>query len=170
MGPPRTTFSLARTPKVRSLDDPWGFDVLTERVVEGNLHVCQCILLAGVQMAVGNFMTGETPARGCLKAFPPWIHLTTMTGVFELLFDWCRFGQSCRKTTKLISNFPPVRRLGLRCCHQVQQRHLVAKGVKGENTTNWGVYSNSFCDRVADVFVQWALVVSPPQSVWDGCP
>lgn len=160
--PPRTTFSLARTPKVRSLDDPWGFDVLTERVVEGNLHVCQCILLAGVQMAVGNFMTGETPARGCLKAFPPWIHLTTMTGVFELLFDWCRFGQSCRKTTKLISNFPPVRRLGLRCCHQVQQRHLVAKGVKGENTTNWGVYSNSFCDRVADVFVQWALVVSPP--------
>ena len=54
--PPCTTFSLARCPKVRSLDAPWGFDLLADCVVEGNLHACQSILLAALQLMVGLFM------------------------------------------------------------------------------------------------------------------
>ena len=141
--PPCTTFSLARCPKVRSLRIPWGFDLLDLVTMLGNLHAAQSLLIAMVQLAVGHFFAGEQPGFGFMRALEPWTFLKLL-GVPEILFDWCRYGQPFRKTTRLFSNFPHFDRLGKRCHHV--SRHVP---LKGATTTQAGAYSKTFCDAVA---------------------
>lgn len=146
--PPCTTFSLARTPKLRSLLVAWGFRLLERKTLAGNLHASQSMLIAMVQISVGGFMGGEQPAFGFMRALECWQLLLVMfDGVFEILFDWCRYSQNFRKTTRVISNFPPFRKLGLRCNHS--RKHVK---LEGQATTKAGAYSSHFCKVVAGLW------------------
>ena len=145
--PPCTTFSLARCPKLRSLFESWGFDLLDLQVVIGNLHALQCFLVAWAQLMVGHWFAGEQPAYGFMRAIFLWELLSRSIGVFEVLLDWCRFGRDFVKTTRLIANVSTLRKLGIRCCHGTRgnRSHQVLKGAA---TTAAGTYSSVFCERV----------------------
>ena len=145
VAPPCTTFSLARTPKLRNLKTPWGFDVLHPKVVGGNLHAFQALLLCLVQFFVGGFFGAEQPAWGFMWALPVWV-LFRFLGCLEILFDWCRFDCWFKKTTRLLSNFGPMKKLGKRCHHNF--RHVK---LEGSATTQAGAYSPCFCRHFADL-------------------
>lgn len=152
-GPPCTSFSLARTPKLRSLEIPWGFDLLDDAVLTGNLHCAQSFLLAFIQVFVGNFMAGEQPAWGFMRAVTVWVWLLKhRDDVFEVLFDWCRYGRDFRKTTRLLSNFSELKKLGRRCCHH--RKHV---RLEGSATTLAGQYSPVFCRKVVELWKIWVL-------------
>ena len=160
--PPGATFSSSQAARVRSAEAPWGLDVLADCVVKGNLHACQCALLALVQVTLGLFMAGEVAATSLIRALGAWRVLSRRENVFEVLFDWCRFGRNFRKTTCLISNFVPLKKLGRRCCHHNQRKHLV---LNGGDTTNAAAYSEYFCDRVASLWKAWEH--SHAQPFWE---
>ncbi|CAE7290791.1 unnamed protein product, partial [Symbiodinium sp. CCMP2592] len=102
--PPGATFSVTSNPKLRSLQKSWGFEVLGEKTLLGNLHAAQALLLAITQLSVGLAFAGEQPAFGLMRALSGWDFLKEH-GSFEVIFDWCRFGQPFKKRTRLVSNF-----------------------------------------------------------------
>ena len=63
LGPPCSMYSLARAPRLRSVQEPWGFDILEPETASGNLHMhqslslflgweCLCLEVAKVSAAV----------------------------------------------------------------------------------------------------------------------
>ena len=141
--PPCTTFSLARSPKLRSLRAAWGFNLLDEATMLGNLHAVQSLLLALIQLEQGMAFCGEQAAFGFMRGLEPWIALLAR-GAFEIFFDWCRYGRPFKKTTRLLCNFKALAALGKRCHH-----HRKHKKLEGSATTLAGAYSDSFCKQVA---------------------
>ena len=61
LGPPCTTFSLARRPKGRSVCAPWGLDVLDYDTAVGNLHMHISLFIFACQLSCGNEAIVETP-------------------------------------------------------------------------------------------------------------
>ena len=155
--PPCTTFSLARTPKLRSLKKAWGFLPFEIITAVGNLHASQSLLLAMVQIMVGHWMAGEQPAFGFMRGLICWTFLKLL-GVLELRFDWCRFGQPFKKTTCLLTNIKPLEKIQKRCCHK--QKH---PKLEGQRTTQAGAYSMVFCDQVAELCAQGWLWNDTPK-------
>ena len=147
--PPCTTYSLARSPKLRSLSCPWGFDLLDVSTAVGNLHAAQSLLLALAQALVGNAYAGEQPAFGFMRALDPWLFLKALGG-FEVLFDWCQYGRPFRKTTRLLVNFKVLEKLGRRCRHKSRHQRL-----EGAAATQAGAYSLDFCRQVA--LLRWEV-------------
>ena len=84
--PPCTTFSLARTPKLRRLHKPWGLQLLDSHALTGNLHAGQSLALAWAQLEVGGAFGGEQPAWGFMRALGPW-RLLVEFGAFEVIYD-----------------------------------------------------------------------------------
>ena len=121
--PPCTTFSLARSPKLRSLRAAWGFNLLDEATMLGNIHAVQSLLLALIQWEQGMAFCGEQPAFGFMRGLEPWIALLAR-GAFEIFFDWCRYGRPFKKTTRLLCNFKALGALGKRCHHHRKHKKL----------------------------------------------
>lgn len=144
--PPCNTFSLARSPKVRSLKQPWGYDPMNWLTMLGNLHAAQSLLIALVQLLVGGFFGGAQPGFGFMRALDPWKFLTEVLGVPEFLFDWCRYGCPFKKTTRVMCNFPGINKLQRRCHHK--KRHVPFRG-PWTTTFGLGGYSSRFCRVVA---------------------
>ena len=145
LGPPCTTFSLARCPKLRSLKKPWGHDLVERATVGGNLHAVQSLLLGNAQVEANKGFAIEQPAFGFMRALPPWIGLKGC-GALEVVFDWCRYGCDYRKPTRVLTNVRVLEGLGKRCCHDWRHRRL-----EGSATTEAGAYSAPFCRKVVDL-------------------
>ena len=138
--PPSTTFSLARSPKLRSLTCPWGYHLLDADTLIGNLHVGQTFLLVLLQMAVGHAFVVEQPAFGSMRVLSPW-KVALERGAFEVRFDWCRFDKPHRKPTKLLSNVLCLTKLGKCCHHSFKHESLIGTAIP-----QTGYYSKKFCD------------------------
>ena len=65
--PPCTTFSIARSPKLRSSSEAEGFEPIEYETLQGNLFFMMCTLLALAQYAAGNDCLFEQPATGFSK-------------------------------------------------------------------------------------------------------
>ena len=61
LGPPCTTCSLARHPRLRSSEQPWGFDLTCPEVIDGNLHMYRSLALFLTQSLGGGVALVETP-------------------------------------------------------------------------------------------------------------
>ena len=141
--PPVSTFSLADVPRLRSREKPWGFKILDEATLVGNLHVAQCFMVGLLQLELGHYFAFEHPAGGFVKSLSPWESLKRK-GCMEVQFDWCRFSRSYRKPTIVLTNMLVLRCVGLKCCHHHRHPRL-----QGRLTVDSGKYSAVFCDQVA---------------------
>ena len=130
--PPCTSFSLARTPKLRNLENAFGFNLLDEATLMGNLHAMQSLFLAMLQVL------GTT----CF-----WIHEGSVYLENPGRLDWCRYARDFHKTTRIMSNCLGLKKLAKRCCHA--RKHVVLKGAA---TTLAGAYTPEFCRRVAELW------------------
>ena len=91
LSPPATTFSMARPQKLRSKDQPLGFDLLNIEVLLGNFHIHLALALWLAQWFCGRFAVLATPWTAFTQHLPWWIYCQKLGGVISRL-DQCQFG------------------------------------------------------------------------------
>jgi len=150
LGPPCTSFSVARWPRLRSFLWPEGYDLFHWEVIVGNYHAMISDFFAWIQMAVGNWFIKEQPGGGAMKRMASWKYLQ-LCGADMGYFDYCRFGAECRKYSVLlyfVGSRPWLDPIFLRCNH--------GKGVhrvlEGQATSRAAAYTSAFCcSKVAEL-------------------
>ena len=142
LGPPCTTYSLARCPKLRSTTQPWGFNVLDPDVNSGNLYLHQSLSLLGAQSFVGGEAVVETPWGAFSRHLPWWKHFAAVST--EVRLDQCRFGMPYMKPTGLLCTSREFAPLGRRCrCTTPHER------LEGARTAQAAAYPWAMCLEVA---------------------
>ena len=142
LAPPCTTFSLALQPRLRSKEEPWGFDSLLPDVCEGSLHMHQCLLLWLVQATAGHEAVVETPWGGYARHLPWWKLCMRLGREFRV--DQCRYEVPYLKPTSLLCSSQNFGALGRRCKCKVRHVRL-----EGPLTAAAAVYPLSLCQEVA---------------------
>ncbi len=143
--PPCTSFSLARTPKLRRTWCAEGLDTVDLNTARGNLHAYQSFVLARIQQRAGHAHIGEPPYGGHMKHTAGW-KLLQSEGSSLTAFDWCRFGRTWKKTTALCHYPKLFSALSLRCNCPKGFKHIQREG---SLTTAAASYSASFGKAVA---------------------
>ena len=161
LGPPCASFSIARLPRVRSRDHPWGLPNLVgkaKKLVEDGTYLCLlAIEIALACIAAGIHFSFENPASSMMWDFPPMRKLLDLPEVFQVTLHYCRYGVDWKKPTILMSNFLPLRRLGLRCNHSAPHQILRGLSPTGELWTKVACpYPLELCRAYAELARQIA--------------
>ena len=80
LGPHAPSFSVARSPKLRSKAMAIGFDLLNWDVLVGNYHMHVSLALWIAQWSVGNIGLLETPWNAFSRALPFWVWAVSLGG------------------------------------------------------------------------------------------
>jgi hypothetical protein len=80
LGPHAPSFSVARSPKLRSKAMAIGFDLLNWDVLVGNYHMHVSLALWIAQWSVGNIGLLETPWNAFSRALPFWVRAVSLGG------------------------------------------------------------------------------------------
>ena len=149
LGPPCTTYSLVRFPKLRSKLYFWGFDPLEPETCWGNLHLRQALALFLVQSSAGNEAVAETPWGAFSRHLPWWRALASCST--EVRVDQCRFGVPYMKPTSLLCTSKAFAPLQRRCnCKTPRER------LEGAATSRAAEYPQLLCQEVARISVSVA--------------
>ena len=143
--PPCTTCSLARKPGLRDSRTPWGFDLSCHITNTGTFFGVACLVLALLQMLVGNTFLLEQPAGGFMKWFPWWLCLLSF-GCYEESSPQCRWQTrypKYRKQTIFLHNDLRFAHLS-GICHCVRQHILL----QGSLTTLASAYPARLCKDI----------------------
>ena len=151
LGPPCTTFSLARKPRLRSRESPWGLDPLEEECCVGGLHMHQSLALFCSQLNSGALAVVETPWGGYARCLSFW-HLA-VSAAHEVRADYCRYGKPYLKPTALLISSPELAPLGRRCRCKCGHEKL-----EGSKTSQASVYPEQLCKEVARLAVRVAAL------------
>ena len=143
LGPPRTTFSLARSPKLRSSTQPLGFDPLHLDTLLENLFMHLSLILWLVQFWVGNMAMLETP-WGAFTRHLPWWKFCLNQGAIEVKMDQCQFGTPHKKSTRILATHEALSSMSRTC-----KGDHVHERLEGSRTTNAAAYPFSMCQAVA---------------------
>ena len=144
LGPPCTTFSLARCPRLRSLASPWGFDALDLDTAECNLHMHQALALFLSQKTSGEEAVLETPWGASSRKLPWWRRCTALGR--EIRVDQCRYGVPYMKPTALLCTSSAFGGMGRRC--QCLSQHV---RLEGSLTSAAAQYPPTFCEAFASI-------------------
>ena len=87
LGPPCTTYLLARAPRLRSSSAEWGFEILNIDTARGNLHLHQALALFVAKSCAGNEAVVETPWGAYSRKLPWWRLLESCS--LEVRVDQC---------------------------------------------------------------------------------
>ena len=148
LGPPCTTFSVMRRPRLRSRQQPYGFDPSQVQTDMGN-----CLALRSMQlMWVGaqNESSGitETPYSSYMKHLPPWQSLKALQCCSEVRCDSCRFDSCHLKSFRFLGLRVDMTPLALRC--KCLANHV---RVEGGLTKESATYTDALARRIAEVLV-----------------
>eukprot|EP00438_Fugacium_kawagutii_P027450 Skav208101 [mRNA] locus=scaffold1681:249518:254098:- [translate_table: standard] len=126
LGPPCTTFSIMRRPRLRDKTKPYGYEPSDPQTSVGNNLAHRSFQLAKV--GVVNEAVGfiETPFSSYMKHLPPWQALKSLKETAEIRCDSCRFGSPHLKSFRLLGINLDMSALALRC--QCTKRHVQVQG------------------------------------------
>eukprot|EP00438_Fugacium_kawagutii_P023074 Skav201172 [mRNA] locus=scaffold65:774040:778439:- [translate_table: standard] len=144
LGPPYTTFSIMRRPRLRSRDSPFGFDTSDPQTSMGNKLAhrgCQLMEVGHTNDACGIL---ETPHSSYMKHLPPWIALKRKRRTHETRCDSCQYGSPHRKSFRLMGLNLDMGPLSRRC--KCKGRHLQ---VQGSFTKDSAVYTHELAYNMA---------------------
>ena len=161
LGPPCATFSLARKPRLRSRESPWGLDPLEEECCIGGLHMRQSLALFCSQLNSGALAVVETPWGGCARCLPFW-HLA-VSAAHEVRADYCRYWKPYLKPTTLLISSPELAPLGRRCRCKCGHERL-----EGSKTSQASVYPEELCQEVASLAVRVAALQKEQSAACEG--
>ena len=134
LGPPCTTFSIMRRPRLRSAFCPYGFDVQDPQTATGTLLAQRSFQL----MKVGDQNTScgilETPYSSYMKHLPSWGHLRDLDTTSETRCDSCRYDSPHLKSFRFLGLRVDLSLVSLRCV--CTKRHVQVEGslTKGSAT------------------------------------
>ena len=147
--PPCTTFSIARSPKLRSSSEAEGFEPIEYETLQGNLFFMMCTLLALAQYAAGNDCLFEQPATGFSKFSCFWL-LLLGAGFDSLVTPFCgylpRDGLVYRKDTVFAHIGAYWKGIIKRCTCVVPHTRL-----EGSLTTQASAYPDALCRRISRI-------------------
>ena len=139
---PCTTFSVARFPRLRSRQQPLGFDPHEEKTQCGNVLLLRTLLLLLVALKAGSHGSHEHPSGAFSWWVPQVQRMFARTGCEVVRFSACQFGAPYRKDTSLgLVRGEHLRPLGRMCNH----RGAHAQPLKGARTTAAAAYSGQLC-------------------------
>ena len=149
LGPPCTTFSLARFPRLRSAQLPEGLDVLDPDTAVGNLRLHLSLTLFVTQKDAENEAIVETPWSAFSRKLPFWRCCRDLR--VEGRLDQCRYGTPYLKPTGLLATSSRWLSLCRRCnCTQDHEQ------LKGSRTSQAAEYPQLLCTAVAELSFQVA--------------
>ena len=146
LGPPCTTFSIMRRPRLRDPTQPYGYRPIGEQAMTGNTLALRSLQLMHVGAQCDSSGIVETPYSSYMKRLPPWQVLKKKEVCSEARVDSCRFGSPHLKSFRF---------LGLRVCleslalkYQCTHRHVV---VQGSLTKDSATYTDALARQIAQV-------------------
>jgi hypothetical protein len=174
LGPPCTTFSLARKPALRGKRCPYGFEPSELKTFTGNKLYLRCLTLLRLQCLAGHPGSLEHPATSLARYLPPML-CADGRWLETICLSMCQFGAPWRKDTHLHTvNAPFLRQLGRRCAGGHDHTPLV-----GSTTTKAAEYPRELCAEWAALILEhrrhvdaeWPPKSPPPdtsatESVW----
>lgn len=115
LGPPCTTFSIMRRPRLRSKQQPFGFELEDNQTHLGNVlaHRSGQITYVGHRSGAAGLL--ETPYSSYMKHLPFWNILRRLDGASEVRSDSCRFGSVHLKSFRFLGVNVDTSKLALRC-------------------------------------------------------
>eukprot|EP00435_Cladocopium_sp_Y103_P036173 s3587_g9.t1 len=149
VSPPCTTFSIMRRPRLRSAEQPYGFQPREEKTQTGNLlgqRGAQVLTVAAVNGAAG---TMETTYSSYLKHLPGWKSVKRMDCAEEVRCDSCAFGSPHLKPFRFLSVHMSLRRVSKRCT--CSHKHL---RVEGTLTKASATYVDALVEALALSFAE----------------
>lgn len=167
LGPPCPSFSCARTPKLRSISKPLGFDMTHLDVARGNLHLHGSLALWFTQFIRGRFAFLDTPWGSFAKGLPWWKFCVSKGGV-EVKIDQCVFGSPYQNARRVLTTHQLLSNLSVTC----PQNHVHYDRDKGSNMYAGSRYCTPFCTYVAKIVTTvcnglgWKRQVSKQNSRW----
>ena len=148
LGPPSTTFSLARCPKLRSRAQPLGFDLFNLDVLAGNYHMHLSICLWVAQKCAGRIALLETPWFAFTRFLSAWLWCRHLGGV-DIRLDLCRFGTPYLKGTRILGSHTWLRAMGRLCTGD--HTHVKLEGFQAACSA---AYPFPMCEHVADIVIE----------------
>ena len=113
--PPRTTFSPAAHPAVRSYSCPKGFDRLLPKVLDGNILAFRsfCIVIVARRKRRPSLLEQPRLSKMCWLSIWKWLR---ENGFDEFVCASCMFKSKHRKEFRLLSYGLPAEDMDVRCC------------------------------------------------------
>ena len=109
-GPPCTTFSIARHPRLRNSTCPNGFDLTDYKTLCGNLHLLKVLYLGWLQSLSGGWFAIEQLGTAFTKKLPWWVYVRDTIGALETLLNgFLKPLKSFRQSTKVSTALKPTR-------------------------------------------------------------
>ena len=144
LGPPCTTFSIMRRPRLRSRQQPYGFDTKDNGTILGNTLALRS--MQTLHVAAQNDTAGiiETPHSSYMKCLPPWQALKAHDEVDEVRCDSCRFGSPHRKSFRFLGLRVDLSPLSLKCV--CEEKHVQ---VQGSYTKGSATYTDELAKALA---------------------
>ena len=126
LGPPCTTFSIMRRPRLRSKQQPFGFEPEDNQTHLGNVlaHRSGQITYVGHRSGAAGLL--ETPYSSYMKHLPFWNILRRLDGASEVRSDSCRFGSVHLKSFRFLGVNVDTSKLALRC--KCTGKHVQVQG------------------------------------------
>ena len=107
--------------------------------LEGTLNMVVAMFLVLKCLQRGVWFALEHPERTIARKTRVWVLLLPLESVFEVFFEQCAWlhrpsdwlpsegDVRIRKGSVVLSNFPPARTLGRRCCDQLAHAHVIVQ-------------------------------------------
>jgi len=153
LGPPCTTFSIMRRPRLRDREKPFGFEPQEEGTQTGNVLAARSaqLMYVGAQNSSSGIL--ETPYSSYMKHLPQWGIIRRLPETSETRCDSCRFGSPHLKSFRFLGLRVDLTRVSLRC--QCRARHLL---VEGKYTKDSATYTDQLACALANVLADaiWA--------------
>lgn len=146
LGPPCTTFSIMRRPRLRSKQVPFGFQPFEEKTQVGNQLAHRSFQTMGVAAQCDSCGMLETPYSSYMKGLPSWQYLKSLPDAEEVRCDSCRFQSPHLKSFRLLGLRLDMDSLSLHC--QCQHKHVV---VEGSLTKSSATYTDALACQIAKV-------------------
>ena len=154
VSPPCTTFSIMRKPRLRSAEQPYGFDPADPQTHLGNVlgqRGAQLMYTAAANEAAGVM---ETTYSSYLKHMPGWRAVKGLPCSDEVRCDSCRFGSIHLKPFRFLSVNVGIKNLALRCV--CTGPHVQ---IEGAYTKASATYVPDLVSALADSFEEAILAV-----------
>ena len=162
LGPPCSSFSRARLPRVRTLQHINGLPNLSveaQKFVDDGTHmmlvaveICHWCHQCGVHFSL------ENPDSSLMFLHPAMLKLKAEVKAFDVQLDYCAFGEAWRKPTRLLTTCEELHVLGRRCtpragrCSTSGRPHISLRGTVPVGHETFSAWAGQLWTKVATAY------------------
>ena len=147
LSPPCTSFSIMRRPRLRSAEEPFGFDTSDPQTRTGTELASRSMQLMYVGSRNDAAGISENPYSSYMKCLPAWQIVKGLDCADEARCDSCQFGSLHQKSFRFLSVNADLRPVRKRC--RCSTKHLQ---VQGKYTKASATYTDQLALAISTIF------------------